>query len=208
MSTTRSSLFASIAVAALAVTGTGLIASEAAATPLCHRLFGGAFGGAGFSPRHASVAPSYRQRVAAHKPVHAPPPPKAVVAAPPPKPVVVASAPVKATLRKPIATPEPVKLSSTVGAANITQDAGTVATHVNSCLAKQYLDTGAVMFKDTCTNEWAINSTTVTAPPGVSASRCLSKENHPDGVVMFRDTCTNEWAMNTSEQIAEAPATR
>jgi hypothetical protein len=27
-------------------------------------------------------------------------------------------------------------------------------------------------------------------------------------VVMFRDTCTNEWAMNTSEQIAEAPATR
>ena len=95
-----------------------------------------------------------------------------------------------------------------MGAANVTQDVGTLATHVNSCLAKQYLDTGAVMFKDTCTNEWAINSTTVTAQPGTSASRCLTKESHPDGVVMFRDTCTNEWAMNTSSQIAEAPQTR
>ena len=205
MSTTRSSLFASIAVAALAVTGTGLIASEAAASPFCHRLFGGGGfgGGAAYSPRHASVAPSYRQRVAVQKPVHAPP--KAVVAAPPPKPVVVAAAPVKATPRKPIATPVPV---ATVGAANVTQDVGTLATHVNSCLAKQYLDTGAVMFKDTCSNEWAINSTTVTAQPGASASRCLTKEIHPDGVVMFRDTCTNEWAMNTSDKIAEAPATR
>src|SRR5215470_9478557 len=61
MSTTRSSLFASIAIAALAVTGTGLIASAAAASPFCHRLFGGGGfgGGAGYSPRHASVAPSY-----------------------------------------------------------------------------------------------------------------------------------------------------
>jgi hypothetical protein len=203
MSTTRSSLFASIAVAALTVTGIGLTASEAAASPFCHRLFGG--GGGFSSPRYASVAPSYRQRVAAHKPVHAPPP-KTVVAAAPPKPVVVASAPVKAALRKPLATPEPV--AGTVGAANVTQDAGTLAAHVNTCLVKQYLDTGAVMFKDTCSNEWAINSTPANAPPGTSASRCLTKENHPDGVVMFRDTCTNEWAMNTSSQIAEAPATR
>jgi len=95
-----------------------------------------------------------------------------------------------------------------VGAANVTQDAGTLAAHVNTCLVKQYLDTGAVMFKDTCSNEWAINSTPVNAQPGTSASRCLTKENHPDGVVMFRDTCTNEWAMNTSSQIAEAPQTR
>jgi hypothetical protein len=201
MSTNRSSLFASIAVAALALAATGLTASEAAATPLCHRLFGGAFGGGGggYSPRHASVAPSYRQRVAAHKPVHAPPA-KTVVAA--------AAPPVKATPRKPIATPEPVKLSSTVGAANVTHDVGTVDARVPSCLVKQYLDTGAVMFKDTCSNEWAINSTPANAQPGTSASRCLTKENHPDGVVMFRDTCTNEWAMNTSSQIAEAPQTR
>src|SRR5207302_364386 len=159
MSTNRSSLFASIAVAALGLAATGLTASEADASPFCHRLFGG---GGFSSPRYASVAPSYRQRVAVHKPVHAPPA----------KPVVVAAAPLKATPRKPIATPEPVKLSGTVGAANVTQDVGTLATHVNSCLAKQYLDTGAVMFKDTCTNEWAINSTTVTAQPGTSASRC------------------------------------
>jgi hypothetical protein len=168
-------------------------------------LFGG--GGGFSSPRSASVAPSYRQRVAAHKPVHAPPA-KTVVAAAPPKPVVVAAAPVKATPRKPIATPEPVKLSSTVGAANVTHDAGTVAARVPSCLVKQYLDTGAVMFKDTCSNEWAINSTTANAQPGTSTSRCLTKESQPDGVVMFRDTCTNEWAMNTSSQIAETRATR
>jgi hypothetical protein len=205
MSTHRSPLFASIAVAALTLAATGLTASEADAGPFCHRLFGG--GGGFSSPRSASVAPSYRQRVAAHKPVHAPPA-KTVVAAAPPKPVVVAAAPVKATPRKPIATPEPVKLSSTVGAANVTHDAGTVAARVPSCLVKQYLDTGAVMFKDTCTNEWAINSTSANAQPGTSTSRCVTKESQPDGVVMFRDTCTNEWAMNTSSQIAETPTTR
>ena len=193
MSTHRSSLFASIAVAALAVMATGLTASEADASPFCHRLFGG--GGGFSSPRHASVAPSYRQRVAVQKPVHALPK------------TVVAAAPVKATPRKPIATPEPVKLASTVGAA-VTHDVGTVAARVPSCLVKQYLDTGAVMFKDTCSNEWAINSTPANAQPGTSASRCLTKESHPDGVVMFRDTCTNEWAMNTSSQIAEAPQSR
>jgi hypothetical protein len=204
MSINRSSLFASIAVAALGLAATGLTASEAAAGPFCHRLFGG---GSGFSsPRYASVAPSYRQRIAAHKPVHAPPA-KTVVAAAPPK-TVVAAAPVKATPRKPIATPEPVKLSSTAGTANVTHDVGNLATRAPACLVKQYLDTGAVMFKDTCSNEWAINSTPADAQPGTSASRCLTKENHPDGVVMFRDTCTNEWAMNTSSQIAEAPATR
>ena len=30
-----------------------------------------------------------------------------------------------------------------------------------SCLTKEYLATGAVLFKDTCTRQWAINSTTV-----------------------------------------------
>jgi hypothetical protein len=194
MSTSRSSLFTSIAVAALAVTVTGLTASDADAGFLCHRLFGG--GAAYGSPRHASVAPSYRQRVAVQKPVHAPPK------------TVVAAAPVKATPRKPIVTPESVKLSSTAGAANVTHDVGNLATRAPACLVKQYLDTGAVMFKDTCSNEWAINSTPADAQPGTSASRCLTKENHPGGVVMFRDTCTNEWAMNTSSQIAEAPQSR
>ena len=28
----------------------------------------------------------------------------------------------------------------------------------NTCLTKQYLATGAVLFKDTCTNEWAMNT--------------------------------------------------
>ena len=45
----------------------------------------------------------------------------------------------------------------------------------NTCLTKEYLATGAVLFKDTCTKQWAINSTTVAShKPGGRA--CLSKE--------------------------------
>lgn len=75
-----------------------------------------------------------------------------------------------------------------------------------TCLSKEYLDTGAVKFQDTCSKEWAVNSTTVekkTVTPS-----CLTKETSQSGVVMFRDTCTNEWAMNTLEKLAEAKASR
>jgi hypothetical protein len=61
------------------------------------------------------------------------------------------------------------------------------------CLVKDYLR-GAVMFKDVCTNEWALN-----ASDGVlkaSAGNCLTKEYPQANVVLFKDVCTTEWAMN------------
>jgi hypothetical protein len=73
-----------------------------------------------------------------------------------------------------------------------------------SCLTKEYLATGAVLFKDTCREQWAINSTTVARhkPAGQS---CLSKEVSNDGIVIFRDTCTSEWAMSSSQNPADPP---
>ena len=75
----------------------------------------------------------------------------------------------------------------------------------DACLNKQHLATGAVLFKDVCTKEWAINSTSVV---GQRVNRkCLRKSRHPDGVVMFKDICTDEWAMNTAER-AQQPEPR
>jgi hypothetical protein len=200
MRTNRTSLFAYVAIAALGVAATTLSASEAAAGIFCNRSFGGGFA----APRNYSPAPVHRERVAVRRP-----PPVAS------KPVVVAAP------RKPAST-EPAKVASTAGtstastaaaAAEVAQAAGTAnanaARTATPCLTKQYLETGAVMFKDACTNEWAINSTTATGQKASSVGgNCLTKENHPDGVVMFKDTCTKEWAMNTAERLAEAPPTR
>jgi hypothetical protein len=193
MRTNRTSLFAYVAIAALGVAATSMTASEAAAGIFCGR----SFGGGGFAaPRNYSPAPVHREKVVVRRA-----PPAAS------KPVVVAAP------RKP-APAEPAKVASTAAAAaEVAQAAGTAnanaARTATPCLTKQYLETGAVMFKDACTNEWAINSTTATGQKASSVGgNCLTKENHPDGVVMFKDTCTKEWAMNTAERLAEAPPTR
>jgi hypothetical protein len=73
-----------------------------------------------------------------------------------------------------------------------------------SCLTKEYLATGAVLFKDTCREQWAINSTTVARHKPAGRS-CLSKEVSNDGIVIFRDTCTSEWAMSSSQNPADPP---
>jgi hypothetical protein len=77
-------------------------------------------------------------------------------------------------------------------------------------LAKEYLQAGVVLFKDVCTKEWAMNSTTLTGQVVSAASRaCLTKEYPQAGILFFKDTCTNEWAMNPPpEQQAEAPQVR
>lgn len=77
-----------------------------------------------------------------------------------------------------------------------------------ACLTKEYLDTGAVKFRDTCTKEWAINATDVTKKVTPAAATCLTKDTDQNGVVMFRDTCTREWAMNTPDQMAQDPQAR
>jgi hypothetical protein len=64
----------------------------------------------------------------------------------------------------------------------------------NRCLSQRHLATGAVLFKDSCTKEWAINSTPVS--DHAVDRKCLRKTLHPDGIVVFRNYCTEEWAMN------------
>src|SRR5262245_40432337 len=169
MRTNRTSLFAYVAIAALGVAATSLSASEAAAGIFC-----GKFGGGFAAPRNYSPAPVHRERVAVRRP-----PPAPVVVAAPSKPVVVAAP------RKPAPT-EPPKVVSTAStaaaAAEVAQAAGTAnanaARTATPCLTKQYLETGAVMFKDACTNEWAINSTTATGQKAPSiGGNCLTKED-------------------------------
>jgi hypothetical protein len=196
MRTNRTSLLAYVAIAALGVAATSMTASEAAAGIFC-----GKFGGGFAAPRNYSPAPVHRERVVVRRP-----PPAAS------KPVVVA-APRKPASTEPKVASTASTASTAAAAAEVAQAAGTAnanaARTATPCLTKQYLETGAVMFKDACTNEWAINSTTATGQKASSVGgNCLTKENHPDGVVMFKDTCTKEWAMNTAERLAEAPPTR
>ncbi len=77
-----------------------------------------------------------------------------------------------------------------------------------SCLTKEYLQAGTVLFKDVCTNQFAMNSTTLPSQVVTAATRaCLTKENLQAGTVLFKDICTNEWAMNPPDQQAQAPQT-
>lgn len=106
---------------------------------------------------------------------------------PPPapvKPVSLASAPKPAVQAE---TPAPTSPS--------------IASLASTCLIKEYLDTGAVRFRDICTKEWAINSNDSDTKTSVSVRTCLTKRTSRDGVVMFKDTCTGEWALNTAKQV-------
>jgi hypothetical protein len=80
-----------------------------------------------------------------------------------------------------------------------------IATSSDTCLVKEYLDTGVVQFRDVCTKEWATNSINSDAKASKIRSACLTKQNN-HGVVMFKDVCTGEWAMNTAKQMAVAKA--
>jgi hypothetical protein len=86
-------------------------------------------------------------------------------------------------------------------------DRATVATPAapTTCLTKEYLQTGVVLFKDICTKEWAMNSTTIARPVTSATARdCLTKENLANGAVLFKDVCSAEWAMNPPEQPGQA----
>jgi hypothetical protein len=72
-----------------------------------------------------------------------------------------------------------------------------------SCLSKEYLNNGPVLFKDTCTQEWAMGEASPARGLNVG---CLRKEYLDGGVVKFSDICTKEWATNApAEQQAAAP---
>jgi hypothetical protein len=124
--------------------------------------------------------------------------PEAVVVAPPPvaEPVGVIS------VGAPSAPATPV--TTAVRAAEPAPSADPPGT----CLSKEYLDTGAVLFRDLCSREWAVNSTDVGNKITPAGQGCLVKDGNSRGVVTFTDTCTGEWAMNTREQMAQNPPAR
>ena len=74
-----------------------------------------------------------------------------------------------------------------------------------SCLTKEYLQPGVVLFRDVCAKEWAMNSTSATSQVVSTETRaCLTKEYPRAGMVLFKDTCTEEWAMNVPDRQARA----
>ena len=99
-------------------------------------------------------------------------------------------------LAKPANSYQPAQLA---GAATVAPVSTPATAATATCLTKEYLDTGAVLFKDVCTQEWAMNSTNVSNKLSAVGRSCLTKDNAQDGVIMFKDVCTQEWAMNTVE---------
>lgn len=203
MPAARSSLLALAAIATLAVAGSTAAEARYFGSSFCHRgpaSFIKSYLASSMQRRATSVRrerdeddePKEKYRAAA-KTV------KPAVVASAPKPASVAAPVKQATVAapvKPAAVAAPVKPVSLATAAVATPS--TVGT--TSCLSKEYLDTGAVKFRDVCTNEWAINSTDVVNKASPGASSCLTKDSSQSGIVMFKDTCTNEWAMNTADQ--------
>ena len=92
-----------------------------------------------------------------------------------------------------VPTQEPARGSS--GATVVSRPV--VAAATPTCLTKEYLQPGIVLFKDVCTKQFAMNSTEVADQVVSAASRgCLTKDNLENGAVLFKDVCTKEWAMN------------
>jgi len=187
MLTNRTSALTLAAIATLALAAS----TDAEASPFCHRF--GSFSRA-YIPvvpqqRIVSVRPKIEEKVAKAANKYRPEPVVSKVVRAQPKDVETAVA-------KPANSYQPAQLAGAATVAPISTPA-TAATA--TCLTKEYLDTGAVLFKDVCTQEWAMNSTNVSNKLSAVGRSCLIKDNAQDGVIMFKDVCTQEWAMNTVE---------
>jgi hypothetical protein len=185
MLTHRTSVLALAAIATLAVAAS----TDAEASPFCHRF-------ASFSRAYFPAAP--QQRIVSAKPrFEAARTAKRYL----PEAVVTKTARVHSkdveTPAKPANRYQPTQLAGAATVAPVSTPATAAAT---TCLTKEYLDTGAVLFKDVCTQEWAMNSTNVSNKLSAVGRSCLTKDNAQDGVILFKDVCTQEWAMNTVEQ--------
>ena len=185
MFTHRASVLALAAIATLALAAS----TDAEASPFCHR---GGF--AGFS--RASAAP--QQRIASAKP--------RFEAARTAKRYVPEAVVTKTARAHPKDVETPAKAANSyqpaqlAGAATVAPVSTPATAATTTCLTKEYLDTGAVLFKDVCTQEWAMNSTNVSNRLSAVGRSCLTKDNAQDGIIVFKDVCTQEWAMNTVEQ--------
>ena len=181
----RTSVLALAAIATLALAAS----TDAEASPFCHR-----FGS--FSRAYSPAAP--QQRIASAKPRF-----EATRTAKRNLPEAVVTKTAKAhpknveTPAKPANRYQPTQLA---GAATVAPVSTPATAATTTCLTKEYLDTGAVLFKDVCTQEWAMNSTNVSNKLSVVGRSCLTKDNAQDGVILFKDVCTQEWAMNKVEQ--------
>jgi hypothetical protein len=192
-----------------AVTTLAMAATSAEAGFLCNRG-GGGFGG-GFA-RAYSPAPRVINKVVAVKPRNDEQHSKPAYAKRPASADSVKPTSVASTV-KPTTKADPADASA-AGATKLAAAVSTAvkpataavpaATATKTCFAKEYLDNGTVRFSDTCTKEWAINSTNVETKTSKVDQACLTKENNQNGVVMFKDACTGEWAMNTADQFAQA----
>ena len=181
MLTHRTSVLALAAIATLALAAS----TDAEASPFCHR---GGF--ASFSRAYFPAAP--QQRIVSAKRTAKRYVPEAVVT----KTARVHPKDVE-TPAKAANSYQPAQLA---GAATIAPVSTPATAATATCLTKEYLDTGAVLFKDVCTQEWAMNSTNVSNKFSAVGRSCLTKDNAQDGVILFKDVCTQEWAMNTVEQ--------
>jgi hypothetical protein len=189
MLTNRTSALTLAAIATLALAAS----TEADASPFCHRGGFASFSRA-YIPvvpqqRIVSVRPKVEEKVAKAANKHRTEPVVSKVVRAQPKDVETAVA-------KPANSYQPAQLAGAATVAPISTPA-TAAT--STCLTKEYLDTGAVLFKDVCTQEWAMNSTNVSNKLSAVGRSCLIKDSAQDGVIMFKDVCTQEWAMNTVE---------
>jgi hypothetical protein len=189
MLTNRTSALTLAAIATLALAAS----TDADASPFCHRGGFASFSRA-YIPvvpqqRIVSVRPKIQEKVAKAANKHRPEPVVSKVVRAQPKDVETA-------VTKPANSYQPAQLAGAATVAPISTPATAATT---TCLTKEYLDTGAVLFKDVCTQEWAMNSTNVSNKLSAVGRSCLIKDNAQDGVIMFKDVCTQEWAMNTVE---------
>jgi hypothetical protein len=189
MFTHRTSVLALAAIATLALAAS----TDAEASPFCHRGGFASFSRA-YIPvvpqqRIVSVRPKIEEKVAKAANKYRPEPVVSKVVRAQPKDIETAVA-------KPANSYQPAQLAGAATVAPISTPATAATT---TCLTKEYLDTGAVLFKDVCTQEWAMNSTSVSNKLSAVGRSCLIKDNAQDGVIMFKDVCTQEWAMNTVE---------
>jgi hypothetical protein len=190
MLTNRTSVLTLAAIATLALAAS----TDADASPFCHRggfaSFSRAYIPAVPRQRIVSVKPKIEEKVAKAANKYRPEPVVSKVVRAQPKDVETAAA-------KPANSYQPAQLAGAATNAPVSTPATAATT---TCLTKEYLDTGAVLFKDVCTQEWAMNSTNVSNKLSAVGRSCLIKDNAQDGVIMFKDVCTREWAMNTVEQ--------
>jgi hypothetical protein len=189
MLTNRTSALTLAAIATLVLAAS----TNADASPFCHR---GGF--ASFSRAYIPVVP--QQRIVSVRPKIEE---KVAKAANKYRPEPVVSKVVRAQpkdIETAVAKPaNSYQLAQLAGAATVAPISTPATAATTTCLTKEYLDTGAVLFKDVCTQEWAMNSTSVSNKLSAVGRSCLIKDHAQDGVIMFKDVCTQEWAMNTVE---------